>query len=124
MIIKALPFDFSICKAASRAALQSECEFYFTAVTDEEISIVCKTEDVPRVTTAREDGWRAFRIEGELDFSLTGILSKISGILAENKIGIFAVSTFNTDYILVKRENFQNALTLLVKNGYTLEKNS
>ncbi len=69
-------------------------------------------------TAAREDGWRAFRIEGVLDFSLTGILSAISGILAENGIGIFAVSTYNTDYILVKAENLVKALDVLREAGY------
>ena len=66
----------------------------------------------------REDGWRGFRIEGVLDFSLVGILSKLSTILAENQIGIFAVSTFNTDYILVKEENFDRAMDVLAAAGY------
>jgi hypothetical protein len=63
---------------------------------------------------AREDGWRGFRIEGVLDFSLIGILSLISTILADNQIGIFAVSTYNTDYILVKDENFDRAMDPLL----------
>ena len=71
-------------------------------------------------TTARDDGWRGFRIQGVLDFSLIGILSKISGILADNTIGIFAVSTFNTDYILVKAENFDKAMTVLANAGNTI----
>ena len=73
---------------------------------------------MPSVTVEREDGWKGFRIEGVLDFSLIGVLSKISGILAENKIGIFALSTYNTDYILVKEENFDRALTVLSGAGY------
>lgn len=77
--------------------------YYFIGRSDEENSLVCLTEDVPDNTIIREDGWRAFYIEGVLDFSLVGILSKISTLLAENNIGIFAVSTFNTDYILVKK---------------------
>ncbi len=60
----------------------------------------------PSLTIERDDGWRGFRIQGTLDFSLIGILSKLSGILAEHKIGIFAISTYNTDYILVKRREF------------------
>ena len=69
-------------------------------------------------TIERDDGWKAFRIQGVLDFSLIGILSRISAILAENKIGIFAVSTYNTDYILVKKENYQRALKALETEGY------
>ena len=68
----------------------------------------------------RIDPGRGFRIQGVLDFSLIGILSKISGILADNKIGIFAVSTYNTDYILVKSENFGRAIDALRKEGYTI----
>ena len=59
-----------------------------------------------------------FRIEGILDFSLTGILARISGILAEAGIGIFAVSTYNTDYILVKKENMRRAMEALAAAGY------
>lgn len=72
-------------------------------------------------TVERDDGWKAFRIQGVLDFSLIGILSRISAILAENKIGIFAVSTYNTDYILVKKENYQRALKALETQGYRIK---
>ena len=97
-----------------------EKDFYFIARTDEEVSLVCRTEDTPARTTEREDGWKAFRIQGVLDFSLVGILSGISGILAAQGIGIFAVSTFNTDYILVKEENFDRALDILAAEGYRI----
>ena len=59
-------------------------------------------------------------MQGILDFSMIGILSRLSGVLAENKIGIFVVSTFNTDYILVKEENFERALSVLSSAGYDL----
>ena len=95
-------------------------DFYFIGKTDEELSLVCKTEDTPSETIKRDDGWRGFRIQGVLDFSLIGILSKLSGILAEHKIGIFAVSTYNTDYILVKKENYERALDVLASEGYTV----
>ncbi|MBO4475074.1 MAG: ACT domain-containing protein, partial [Clostridiales bacterium] len=95
-----------------------QTEFVFVGKTDEELSLVCQTEDVPENTTDRDDGWKAFRIEGVLDFSLVGILSEISGVLAEAKIGIFAVSTYNTDYILVKEENFERAMEALETAGY------
>ena len=80
--------------------------------------MVCKTEDAPNNTIERDDGWKGFRIEGVLDFSLIGILSKISEILADNNIGIFAISTYNTDYVLVKQENYERALDVLKKSGY------
>lgn len=118
MDLKTLPYNFTVCKLMSVGDLPSGIDFCFTAKTDEEISLVCKTTDVPENTLVRDDGWKGFRIEGVLDFSLIGILSKISAILAENKVGIFAVSTYNTDYIFVKEENFDKAIKALKDNGY------
>ncbi len=120
MELKRIDGQFTVCKLKSVADIDLHQEFYFIGRTDEEISLVCKTEDTPVETLERDDGWRAFRIQGTLDFSLIGILSKISAILAENKIGIFAVSTYNTDYILVKEDNFETALMALEKNGYNI----
>ncbi len=120
MVLKVIQKDFSVCKLDKTENIDLSAEFTFVGVTDEEISMVCPTDRVPGQTNKRDDGWKAFRIEGELDFSLIGILSKISAILAENKIGIFAVSTFNTDYILTKSDNFQKALSALKQAGYTV----
>ncbi|MDE6614150.1 MAG: ACT domain-containing protein, partial [Clostridia bacterium] len=118
MELKALPYDLTICKVKSETDIDLNNEFYFIGKTNEEISLVCITADTPCDTIERDDGWKCFKIQGVLDFTLIGILSKISTILAENEIGIFAVSTYNTDYILVKDENFQKALNLLSLNGY------
>ena len=120
MEIRALPDALTVCKVGDVSALDLSRDFYFIGRTDEEVSLVCRTEDTPACTAAREDGWKGFRIEGQLDFSLVGILAKLSGVLAENNIGIFAVSTFNTDYILVKEENFTRALRALAAAGYTV----
>ncbi|MBR1660140.1 MAG: ACT domain-containing protein [Oscillospiraceae bacterium] len=118
MELKALDEALTVCKLGSMAELDLGTGFFFLAKTDEEISLVCPTENAPPAAPEREDGWRAFRIQGVLDFSLIGILAKLSAILAENGIGIFAVSTFNTDYILVKEENFARALDALSAAGY------
>lgn len=118
MNLKRLEYDLTVCKVSDITDIDLGKEFFFIGKTDEEISLVCKTDDTPAATTERDDGWKGFRIEGVLDFSLIGILSKISGILADNKIGIFAVSTYNTDYILVKKENFDKALAVLSDAGY------
>ena len=120
MELKAIPYDLTVCKVADTAAIDLTGEFYFIGKTDEELSLVVPTDVVPAETTERDDGWRAFRIQGVLDFSLIGILSKISGLLADAGIGIFAVSTFNTDYILVKKENFEKALGVLADAGYQI----
>ena len=120
MELKIITDKLTVCKVSDVTDIDMSAEFYFIGKTDEELSLVCKTEDVPLKTIERDDGWRGFRIQGVLDFSLIGILSKLSGILAEHKIGIFAVSTYNTDYILVKEENFERALTVLAAEGYTI----
>ena len=118
MEIKKIEYDLTVCKVPDCKEIDLTKDFYFIGKTDEEISIVCPTSEAPQHTSAREDGWKAFRIQGILDFSLIGILSKISSILAENHIGIFAVSTYNTDYILVKKSDFARALTVLEAEGY------
>lgn len=118
MDIKKIEYNFTICKVTDFSMVNFENKYCFIGKTDEENSLVCITEHVPDNIIKRDDGWKAFRIQGTLDFSLIGILSKISSLLAENSIGIFAVSTFNTDYILVKSENFKKALEVLSKNDY------
>ena len=120
MVIKPLDPELSVCKLTDVSQLDLSQDFYFIGKTDEELSLVCRTEDAPGKTIERDDGWRGFRIQGVLDFSLIGILSRLSGILADHGIGIFAVSTFNTDYILVKEENLERALAVLASEGYTV----
>lgn len=120
MKLKILPDTFTVCRVEKITDIDMNPDIYFIGKTDEELSLVCRTEDVPENTLERDDGWRSFRIEGVLDFSLIGILSKLSTILAENGIGIFAISTFNTDYILVKAENFDQAMNVLEEAGYEI----
>lgn len=120
MELKKLNDNFSVCKVENYSMVDFESEYCFIAKTDEENSLVCKTDCVPANAVESDNGWRGFRIEGTLDFSLIGILSKISFVLAENNIGIFAVSTYNTDYIFVKEENFSKALTVLADKGYEI----
>ena len=111
---------FSICKVKDTSNINLESEYCFVGKTDEEISLVCVLDDVPNNTIERDDGWKGFKIQGVLDFSLVGILSKISTILAENEIGIFAVSTYNTDYIFTKENNYEKALKVLLEAGYEI----
>ena len=120
MELKKIAYDLTVCKVKSEQDIDFTKKFYFVGRTEEEFSLVCITEDTPDNTLEREDGWRSFKIQGVLDFSLIGILSGISTILAEAKIGIFVVSTYNTDYILVKKENFDRAMRLLEEKGYSI----
>ena len=118
MDIKKLDGAFSVCKVSDYTQISLDAAFCFIGKTDEEKFLVCMTKDVPDNTLERDDGWNAFRIEGVLDFSMVGILARISALLAENEIGIFAVSTYHTDYILTKKENIQRALDVLLAAGY------
>lgn len=118
MEIKRFEEKFSVCKVKDASGIDLNDSFCFVGKTDEELSVVCMTDKVPANTTHRDDGWRAMRIQGELDFALIGILAKISGILAEHKIGIFAISTYNTDYILTIEANYEKALAVLMEAGY------
>ena len=118
----ALEQDFSVCKVKDYSQIDLGQPFVFTGSTDEERSLVCPTAIVPKNTVERDDGWKALRIMGILDFSLIGILARISSILAENRIGIFAVSTFNTDYIFVKKNDFDKSIKVLEDVGFIIGK--
>lgn len=120
MQLKKLDCDFSICKLKDFSKVNFEEKYYFIGKTDEEYSLVCPTDGVPQNAIERDDDWKAFKVQGVLEFSLVGILSKISYLLAENGISIFAVSTYNTDYILIKKQNFQKALKVLSAAGYEI----
>lgn len=121
MELKLLNQPFSVCKLADASGINLDRPFCFIGRTDEELSLVCETACVPVNTVAREDGWRGFRIQGVLDFSMVGVLAQISSLLAENSISIFAISTYNTDYLFTKEENFHRAVALLTKAGYAVD---
>lgn len=119
--IEPLEVDLTVCKVEDYSKIDISQPFCFTGCTDDENSLVCPTAIVPGNTTDRDDGWRAFRIVETLDFSLIGILARISKLLASNEIGIFAISTYNTDYILTKEDNYEKALNVLKDSGYTVK---
>lgn len=120
MEIARINYDFSVCKVADYSQVDFDDEYCFTGKTDEEKSLVCITDCVPSNVIECDDGWQAFKIQGVLDFSLIGILSNISTLLADCNISIFAVSTYDTDYIFTKKENYEKALTVLAENGYSV----
>ena len=120
MEIKKIDQDFSVCKVTDYSLVNLHAEYCFIGKTDEEKSLVCMTGDGPPNVIQCDDGWKGFRIQGILDFSLIGILSEIAAILAQNSISIFAISTYNTDYVLIKKENYQKALDILEHSGYEI----
>lgn len=120
MKIKRINQEFSVCQVEDYSLVNMDSEYCFIEKTDEEKSLVCLTKEVPPNVIQREDGWKAFRIQGTQDFSLIGILARIAAILADHKISIFAVSTYNTDYVFVKKENYTKALEILEASGYMI----
>lgn len=103
----------SVCKYDSAPEGLTGSGFYSVTRTDDELSVVCETEAIPAGTIAREDGFRALKVQGPLDFGLIGILAKISTALAEANVPLFAISTYDTDYVLVKEENLDTAIAAL-----------
>ncbi|MFA9396967.1 MAG: ACT domain-containing protein [Clostridiaceae bacterium] len=96
-------------------------EFYSITKTSDELSIVCSEQDIPDDIKCEKD-WRILKIQGPLDFSLIGILASISTILAQKGISIFAISTYDTDYILLKDTDLDNAIEALVNERYEVIK--
>ena len=93
MILNIINEECSVCKVADYEGIDLSSPYIFIGSTDEEKSLVCPIRLVPDNTMERDDGWKAFRIEGILDFSLIGILAAISKVLADGGIGIFAVNS-------------------------------
>lgn len=120
MEIEIIDGSFSVCKVVDFSGVDLSGKYTFTGVSDEENSLICRTENVPANATEHIDGWRAMRIKDILDFSLIGILSGILTVLADAKIGIAAVSTYNTDYIFVREEDLGKTADALAGAGYKI----
>lgn len=120
LTISLLKDTFGVCRLNINESIPdwgTKGEFFSITKTLDELSIVCSEDNIPNDIKC-EEGWKALKIEGPLDFSLIGILSKISSLLAKEGISIFAISTYDTDYILVKENHIQNAVMVLLSNGY------
>jgi len=112
-----LPGEFAVCRLAPEGSIDwAKGEFFSITKTRDELSVVCLQSLVP-ADVKHESNWSILKIEGPLDFSLIGILSKISSVLAEKEISIFAISTFDTDYILVKSDKLTEAKDALKEVG-------
>ena len=118
------PERFSVCRLKPDASIPtwSTCGCWYAITrTDRELSIVCEMENVaPGIK--HEDGWRCLSVEGTLDFSLTGIIASLSAPLAEAGISIFAISTFDTDHLLVKENDLAKATRILLAAGFRVQK--
>lgn len=122
--IRLLQGIYAVCQISNREKVPSWVEekgFFSVTKTEDEISIVMLQEKISKDMKVEKD-WRILKVEGTLDFSLIGILAKISSVLAENQISIFVISTFNTDYILVKEEKIEKAMAVLNLEGYEIKR--
>jgi len=122
LLIKAINDLYGICRLDTNQPVPgwaNNSRFYSITRTFEELSIVCSQESIPDDVICEKD-WRMLKVEGPLDFSQIGILSSISTVLAQSRISIFAISTFDTDYILLKNKDFDNAIKALRNNGYEI----
>ena len=119
-----LPDVLAICRVPSDtpfAEVPTEGRFWSATRTQDELSLVIPDDQVPKGWQA-ERGWRCFRVRGKLDFEVTGVLSALSAPLAFAGISIFAVSTFDTDYILVREQDLDSACEVLRENGNKVKK--
>lgn len=122
--IRLLQGTYAVCQIKDTENILNcfdEKDFFSITKTEDEISVVMLQDKISSDVKVEKD-WRILKVEGTLDFSLIGILAKISGILAKNSISIFVISTFNTDYILVKEEKVEKAILVLSEEGYEISK--
>lgn len=125
MKLEVLESNLSIVKLPANAAIPNWAmngDWFSITRTDDELSVVCQSSNVEHeLGLITEHGWRGIKVVGELDFSLTGILSSLANPLAEHKISIFAISTYNTDYLLIKEESLTKAIEVLENEGHTFQ---
>ncbi len=117
-----LPETFAICRLDPAAPIPSWVttrDFVSITRTSDELSIVCAQRDVPADIRC-ERGWRALKVEDKLDFALTGIIASLAAPLADAGISIFAISTFDTDYLLVKETNLPRSVQVLSAAGHKI----
>jgi uncharacterized protein len=122
--LQKLPETYMVCKLASDAAVPSWAmvgTLNSITKTTEELSIVCQDQVIPKEISC-ERGWVVLKVAGPLDFALTGILAAITEPLAKAQISIFAISTFDTDYVLVKEETLAHTIDSLTAAGHTIDK--
>lgn len=126
MNLSVLPGTMAVLKLNSSKSIPNWAfenkDFISITYTAEELSIVCSEEIVPSDAGNMEISkeWRCIKVEGPLDFSLTGILSSLTSPLAEAKISIFAISTYNTDYLLVKSDTLEQTLQIFSEHGHSI----
>ena len=122
LTITVQPEVYAICKLKPAAKVPdwaADENFCCVTRTESELSIVCPEQQLPRGTKAERD-WRLLRVEGKLSFSLTGVLASITSPLGDAQISVFAISTYDTDYVLVRDAELNRAIQALEIAGHTV----
>jgi hypothetical protein len=122
--LEVLPGLFAISRLEKDAAIPpwaSSGVFYSITRTADEFSVVCPQQFVPAGIRC-ERGWRCLRVGGTMDFSMIGVVSSLVRPLAETGIGVFVVSTFDTDYLLLKDADLESGITALGRGGHIVNK--
>lgn len=122
--ITVLPARYAICRLAPQVAwpaLQEKGAFVSVTRTDDELSVVCEERFMPADALA-ERGRRLLRVLGPLDFSSTGVLAALAAPLAAAGISIFAISTYDTDYLLVPENDLEPAIATLERAGHAIHR--
>jgi hypothetical protein len=117
---------FSICRLEKNAPIPEWAMtggFSSITRTAQELSVVCPQDQVPP-GIQQQGGWKALQVEGPLDFSLTGVLASLTAPLAREGISVLAISTYDTDYLLVKEEQLEGAMQALREEGYEIKVHS
>ena len=120
LTLSVLPETLAVCRLGPDDALPPWAgagELRAVTRTASELSIVCRDASVPPAVTANR-GWRAIAVDGTLDFALTGVLAALASPLAAAGVSIFAVSTYDTDYVLVQQETLERAVAALAAAGH------
>lgn len=124
LALSILPDTFAVCQLDAHAQIPSwvtNGNFFSITRTDDELSLVCRQSDIADGIRC-ERAWRCLKVEGPLDFSLTGILAALATPLANAGISIFALSTFDTDYLMVKEDKLPKTLAVLQNAGHQILK--
>ena len=120
LALSILPETFAVCRLEPTAEIPAWAHagvFCSATRTPSELSIICRGDSVPAAVAANR-GWRAIAVDGTLDFALTGVLASLASPLTRAGVSIFAISTFDTDYLLVKQDTLDRAVEALCGAGH------
>ncbi len=124
LTLSVLNIELAVCRLQPDASIPEwafQSTFFSVTRTQDELSIVCSTADIPKGFQT-EPGWACLKVQGPLDFSLTGVLHSLTKPLTKANISIFAISSFDTDYIMIKQNELEATITALTQFGHQIQR--